>query len=443
MTDIDSSLATLLHLSKRARHAATAAELRFLLVNETNALFSYKQAAYFSHIRGVEVLSGVGVVEQQAPYVQWLKKWFKNNRQPKLMSFAVNLNSLGSSHTDWKEWLPPHLLTVYIPAEKRYQGGALMLARETPFSEGEVALIEEWVDAWRSEYERKVPLSFKEKLGFKAASSNRQKWVVRTFLLACFVAVSLVPVKLSVLAPAELIPLNPLIVRAPIDGVVDRILIEPNDKVEVGSALFEFDSDALKNRLDVAKKALATAEAEYRQRAQQALFDSESKAQLAIAKSRIEEKQIDVNYLLALNERAVVTSSHEGVALIDDPSQWSGRPVVTGERVLVVADQNEVIVEGWLAISDRLQFELGSKVTLYLAADPITPISAQLTYVANQPEIQPDGNFGYRVRAQIDQQTSSARVGLKGTMRVDGERVSLIYWVLRRPWASLRGWLGV
>jgi multidrug efflux pump subunit AcrA (membrane-fusion protein) len=250
-------------------------------------------------------------------------------------------------------------------------------------------------------------------------------------------------VKLSVLAPAELIPLNPLIVRAPIDGVVDRILVEPNQQVEVGTPLFGFDSDALENRLDVAKKALATAEAEYRQRAQQALFDTDSKAQLAIAKSRIEEKQIDVNYLLTLNERAVVTSTHSGVALIDDPSQWSGRPVVTGERVLVVADQNSVIVEGWLAVSDRLQFEAGADVTLYLAADPVTPVDASLTYVANQPELQPDGNYGYRVRAKIGNDAQNARVGLKGTMRVDGERVALIYWVLRRPWAGLRGWLGI
>ena len=39
--------------------------------------------------------------------------------------------------------------------------------------------------------------------------------------------------------------------------------------------------------------------------------------------------------------------------------------------------------------------------------------------------------------------TPGQRVGLKGTVKLEGGRVALAYWVLRRPLAGLRGWLGV
>ena len=77
------------------------------------------------------------------------------------------------------------------------------------------------------------------------------------------------PVQLTVLAPAELVPLNPTLVRAPMDGVVDKILVQPNQKVKAGEPLFEFDSVKLESKTKIAASALATSQAEYRNRAQQ------------------------------------------------------------------------------------------------------------------------------------------------------------------------------
>jgi len=35
------------------------------------------------------------------------------------------------------------------------------------------------------------------------------------------------------------------------------------------------------------------------------------------------------------------------------------------------------------------------------------------------------------------------RLGLKGTVRLDGHRVPLIYWLLRRPLAVVRTFVGI
>jgi len=118
--------------------------------------------------------------------------------------------------------------------------------------------------------------------------------------------------------------------------------------------------------------------------------------------------------------------------------------VVTGERIMMIARENEVLVEAWLSPSDILPLKIDSPVYLFLSADPTTPIEATLAYLAHQPEMRPDGNFAYRARAElVNSQDPRARVGLKGTARLEGEQVSLLYWVSRRPWAALRGWLGL
>jgi hypothetical protein len=55
---------------------------------------------------------------------------------------------------------------------------------------------------------------------------------------------------------------------------------------------------------------------------------------------------------------------------------------------------------------------------------------------------RPDGSYAYRVRAVLVAPTDH-RVGLKGTAKLQGEQVSLLYWMMRRPLATVRGALGI
>src|SRR6185369_9003125 len=63
-----------MHLARRARQAATAAELGFIAVNETHALMPYRQAALWFAKSGVTALSGVVTPEANAPFVLWLDR---------------------------------------------------------------------------------------------------------------------------------------------------------------------------------------------------------------------------------------------------------------------------------------------------------------------------------------------------------------------------------
>jgi hemolysin activation/secretion protein len=54
---------------------------------------------------------------------------------------------------------------------------------------------------------------------------------------------------------------------------------------------------------------------------------------------------------------------------------------------------------------------------------------------------RPDGTYAYRVRAKLSGDTQH-RVGLKGTAKLNGGWVPLSFWMFRRPWATVRAYLG-
>jgi multidrug efflux pump subunit AcrA (membrane-fusion protein) len=259
---------------------------------------------------------------------------------------------------------------------------------------------------------------------------------------ASLAVAALWPVRLSVLAPGELVPRQPTVVRAPMDGVIDVFHVQPNQLVRKGAPLFGFDEAVIQSRLEVAQQALATATTELRQTTQQALGDPRARAQLALLGGRIEERRAEVTALRRQLERSRVLAPQDGVVLLDDPTEWIGRPIALGERVLRIARTDDIEVEAWLPIADAIVLPPGAAVTLYLNASPLAPVPARLRLVAHEAVQRPDGSHAYRVRAALDGATAH-RVGLKGTAKLEGERVPAIYWAMRRPLATLRAWLGV
>ena len=71
----------------------------------------------------------------------------------------------------------------------------------------------------------------------------------------------LFPVRLSVLAPAELVPAHPEVIRAPIDGVIGQFHVQPNQAVKKGQLLFQIDPRPFQAVLDGAKGQVAQWEA--------------------------------------------------------------------------------------------------------------------------------------------------------------------------------------
>jgi hypothetical protein len=439
------ALSTLVQLIKRVRHAATPQELGFIIVNETHALVPYRQAVLWRQDRPghgrVAAISGATTVENNAPLTLWLSRALAKfdaageGGAPRPVEAGALPEAL---REEWAEWLPAHGLWVPLSDGNKKDLGALFLARDQSWAEGERHLIQELADGYASAW-----AAFRPRRRFLLTPTTRASWGVRLGVVAALVIALLLPIRLSALAPADVVPFKPTIVRAPLEGVVDKFRVEPNEPVKAGQPLLDLDPRAIENKLDVAKKALSVAEAEYRQMAQQAVFDDKSRSQLAILKGRMDQRRADMTYAQSLLDRIHVTATRNGIALFDDPNDWIGKPVTIGERLLEIADPSQGELEIWLPVSDAIKLDLGTNVDFFLNVAPDAPLRATLRQASYQATVSPSGVLGYRLKAKFAEAGKVPRIGLRGTAKIYGEHVTLFYYLMRRPLAAVRQMLGL
>lgn len=442
------ALGSVLEIEKRARAARSVEELGFLAVNDTHLVAPYRQAALWRADDGsVQALSGLATPDPDAPFTRLLRKWFARSRPPEGAALALPSASLADAmgapgseaRREAGELFAAHLPAQALRLSLRFRGeevGALLLARETPFAAAEIALLEHLADAYAH--------AFAALTGKRARRLRRGR---RALILAAAAALAtlaaLLPVRQSVLAPAEIVAENATLVRAPAPGVVAAVHVRPNEAVAAGAPLLSLDGRELATRREVARQQLAVAEAELRQARQQAVFDERSRAQLAILQGRREQHAAEVAFVEELLERIHVVAPRDGVAIFDDASDWEGRPVALGERVMLLADPGDRALEIRLAVSDAIVLEPGAPVEMFLNIDPADPIPARLTRAGYRASATPEGVMAYRLRAAFEADAPRLRIGLRGTAKIYGEETRLIVYLLRRPIAGARLWLGL
>lgn len=435
------SFGLFIELEKRARHAGDEAELQFLLANETFNLARFRQALLWRRdpARGrVAAVSGLATVDPNTPFIAWAERLCleleNNSTQTPWPLTAADLP--GSLAADWHEWLPPYALWLPLH-DAAASPGALLLVRDQPWTEAEQHLLGYLADAYGHAW---TALRNRRRNRFAwLTGSRRRLWLVLGGLL---LLATLLPIRQSALAPAEIIARDPVMIRAPLDGVVDRFEVQPNQKVVVGQPLLRLDATRLTTQLEVARKTLEVTEAELRQASQQAFFDERSKATLTLIKGRMEQHAEEVAYVESLLQRIEIRSPREGLAIFDNVNDWVGRPVVLGERILMVADPQAVELEIRLPVADALTLEQGSPVRLFLNIAPQKPLDASLHYTSYQASLTANNILAYRLLARFDPATTPVRIGLKGTAKVYGEQTILAFYLLRRPFAALRQFLG-
>ncbi len=441
------ALGALVHLEQRALAALTSADLGFTAVNETLALVAYRQAAFFTSSAGgklkLATASGLASVADDSPFAVWLDRFATSLTRTASTPSAcqrVDLSHAPSDLTEgWQEWLPAYVVVATLLAPTGQLIGMLLYAREEPWRDDELALL----DRVHLTYNyclvalSRRPRGFAKSVGV-AFQGRALKWVAAAALLALFI-----PVRLSALAPAEVVALNSMAVAAPQEGVVSAFHVQPNAPVKAGDKLFALDDSALNSRREVARRGVAIAKADLLVAQQRAFDDAKSKGELAAAIGRVREKDAELALLEGSLERVVVKAERDGLAVFGDPNDWLGRPVQTGERVMQLADPRDAGVLVWLPVADALNLELGAPIRLFLSTTPLQPLSATLVQTSYQAVLSPDGVSAYRLRGEFVDKTTGARIGLRGTARVSGDWATLGYFLFRRPISALREWTGL
>ena len=441
-----SALSRLLQLESMARAAATPEALQFLLVNETRHLLAYRHAYLFLSLHPIKrdcelvAASSISFIDKNATFVKWLEhtiaEVFNNEtidkqKQINIADCPENLKA------GWKEFSLPFVLWTPLQLPDGTFIGGLWLSRETSWKENEMALCKRLNETYAHAL---VALTGRKKLHRTPMSVRMAAWITVLLLLVAFAK----PIRLSALAPAEVVPQEPVVVSAPINGVIADIAHSPNTYVAQGTTIFYLEDTELRNQYIVAEKTLAVAQAEYRKATQGAFQDAKSKAQIAYLKAQTELNDTELQYARELLDRVEVKAEKSGILIYSDKSDWIGRPVQVGERLMEIADPGDVNLKINLPVEDAIVLFEGADVDVFLDADPLKPLSAVITRTGYKAEKSDQDILTYRVYAKFrNPSEENLRIGLQGTAKVYGERVSLFFYLFRRPISFVRQLLGI
>jgi len=439
------ALTTLLQLEALARGALSVKELQFLAVNETRRLIPYRQAFFFSVAANhqmscrVEAASSLAVVERDSPSVQWLERALKVMWIEEMKGSTVKFSEADCPNevkAEWKEFSLPHVLWCPLKLMDQTVLGGIWLARDTPWQEGEMGFVQRLADTYAHAW---GALAGTKKATRRIGVPSRWGWPA--LLLAG--AVMFIPVPLSTLAPVEVIGKEPAVVSAPMDGVIAQIVVPPNTFVSEGQHIFTFEDTNYRNQFEVAEKKLAVAMAEIRKASQAAFTDDESLAQVPLLREVAKLREAERDYARELLDQVKVEAPRSGLLLYSDPSDWIGRPVVVGERIMEIASPERVELRIDLPIEDAIALKKGADVKVFLDAEPLETRAATVIHASYHAEVLPGNVLAYRVTAQLNDPHPDVRIGWQGTAKIYNEKVSLFFLLFRRPLATLRQFIGL
>ncbi len=460
MVEPTAAFQAFVQLEEKSRAAASVRELLFSLANETWQLIGHRQSFIWDNVRGTKprlrVISGVAQLGEDSPFTVWLKRlgvWLNEEFKKKPDARYIGEEDLPKKMRDgWREWMPSYLFVAHINLQKSGRTALAAFALEEGMSDLQADLAQRLMDtyghSWAAlENQQRAGKSFAS-LGATAFGSGslvrRLFWPV--FFLAAAAAL-FIPMRLSVLATGEIIALDASVISAPLDGVVKTFHVQPNQMVNKNDLLFTLDETSLKSRREIALKQLQVARADA-MAAQQKAFESEnSRADLASLNGRVAERAAELSAVEDQFKRLEVVSPAAGVVVFGDINDWLGKPVSTGERVALLADPKDAGVLIWLPVSEAINLEPGAEVKLYLQVSPLKPLTATITQTSYQAVLSPEGISAYRLKAKLSlanaEETTLARIGLKGTAKLYGQKAALGYYLFRRPIASLRELTGL
>lgn len=441
----NTSFTMLLQLEGMVRAARTQQELQFFFVNETRRLVPYRQAILLippipsSQSYEVRAASSVPVMDRTVPLMQWTERLIAELRKTSTgpeISHVTEEDCPEELRPDWKEFTLEYGLWCPLKHPGGQIIGGLWLTRDEPWVDHEVTVLQRLGDAyayaWRA-----------------VGSSNTRRWRwglsrTMTWILAVVMLSALaIPVPMSTLAPAKIVAKEPSIVSAPIDGVIAEIFVLPNTMVSKGQVLFKYEDTTFRSEYEVAERNLDVGMAQYRRAVQGSFVDAEQKSEVPLLKAEVELRETERNYTHERLAKVEVRAEQAGLLLYTDKSDWIGKPVVVGQRIMELANPQQLEVRIDLPVEDAIVLREGASVALFLNANPFSSVPATVSHASYHAEVLPNNMLAYRVTAQLGQGASEFRIGWQGSAKIYGETVTLFTYLFRRPISAIRPWIGL
>ena len=369
--------------------------------------------------------------ERTTPFAAWLEGtlagWAKQHSLDAPHSATLQTRRESDAFTY------PFVHAHFSPFAPRARAGGLLFTRDTPFTEGEIARLNRMAQLTGT---TDAALRGKKRARL---SGRKRLWVWGT--VAALALMACIPVPLTALVPAEVVPERPAALTAPLDGVVKRIAVEPGERVAVGDLLATLDDTDLANEAALAREALNVAEGRLRQSALSAFSDESARRELAVAQAEVDLAQARLDFAQDRLAKTELRASHGGIALFTRASDLEGRPVATGETLIRIADPARVQLRVHAPLAHGEALRPGARVRFFPDSAPLESFEATLTRTDFEPSDQPEGGVAYEADAVLAGEP--LRIGARGVAKIYGGTAPLGYFIIRRPLTIARQWTGL
>lgn len=442
------SIRAFIELEIEARQCADLERLRFVIVNGTRKVAAFDQALLAEPKAAggwhVTCASSVHTIDAQAPQMRFIAAWLDRvsasagGRLDEARTIDLAADARAFELPDG-ELTFAHAFWLPITSRDGRALAALLALKGEPWQQQSASVLLPLAGAYAHAWAALVPAS-NGPAGRAIRLLSKRRLALAASVVAAIAA--FIPVPMSSLAPAEIVAAEPALIAAPLDGVIQDIAVAPGTLVEKDQVLLTFNDTRLKSDAEVARRNTELARARYFKIIQAATANRKETDELAIAKSELDVAAAERAAAEQLLDRSVVRASRAGLAIFSAKSDWIGRPVHTGERIMEIGDPRKTELRIEMPVADAISLTAGGPVALFLDGDPLTAIDATITRISYRPVLSAERQLVYTVHAKLDA-TATHRIGLRGIARASNGDVPLWFYLLRRPIASLRQRFGL
>lgn len=429
-------LSSVHEVEKELWRADSLREVYYLIANRTRLVMEFNSSVVFeTNGNTCKVLNvfGASTISNDSGFIEQLEKLcailskksdtycFKG--QVDEAEFANIVSKYGNK-----------FVVINLKRNQGHKSVFLVLLRSRSFTKGEVSQAK----VLQKDYSSVVSKFCSE--GIFSAFKDHKKSVSALLILIVFVS-CFFPSRYQVVTPAEVVPDHAVVVRAPIKGIVEEVLVEPFEHVVKGQALVKLDASKLMHELHVARSEFKSRFESLKAQAQQSLIQAADKSKLMVEKKLLESYYAKVQYLEDQVKKTEITADQDGVVLYNNKSELLGAPIDIGQKVLVLSDPGRKKLRALMNVNDAIKVNAGDELFFFNEDIGEDKFSAKVKSVEYKPQLTPVGELAYIVNAEFVGNTTNLAIGSAGKAKIYGEETLAILRLLRLPISYLRPYL--
>lgn len=434
-------------LNIKAFRCKTREALLFVILNDTIHLVRYDRAILWDFENPSKPkclgISGQTTFSKNSELVRKITKIVKSIKNPKVPQ-QLTANQLVGENEIWNDlqagkpnslvlWLPIHfddklILGLWLEKWNVTEKDIPTIDVQNILSN---FLLESYGVAWNNVHAKKF---------FKHVNLSRTQWLLLALSLVASLFIIHIPLRIA--APCEVVPKDPIIVAAPLEGIIEKVVVKPGETVHKDDILVEYHKTVFLQNLKVAQKQVQILQADVNRAMTLGFKDERSLSELAVLKLKLEKEKLALGLAEYYASKLIIKAPQEGIVIIDNPDEWRGKPVQIGEKILILSNEQNTKIRIWLPENDNIVLDPKRNIKIFLNIKPEISYRASLIYVAAESIVTEKHLASFIAEADWIDKPKEVKLGLKGTAILYGENVSIFYFIIRKPWASVRNFIG-